>query len=184
MLNSKGLEAAILAAAYDPSDSANREWMSAAITAYLTASMPEDVKGLVDSLDGLPAGDVLDEFDAQAIEDARTTLASLSAKAEELTRLWSMSSHGERLQQQENLRLCIMVEKYHGRVEAAEASLAERDRIIAEKDKALEPFAREAGRRTFLTGSTVNDELLIGGSDLRNRDLLATRAALGADHDA
>ncbi len=173
----------------------------------LTASMPKDVKGLIDDLNGHSRSSAKHgrDDDAEAFARASEALASLSAQVEELTRERDADAAALRLaseradalervtaERDEHLRMknklvlvaypamddvaavkAVLAEHAHpseveglslaeavGReierawaasrynadqythasvaLRAAEASLAERDRIIAEKDKALE----------------------------------------------
>lgn len=179
----------------------------------LTASMPEDVKELVERLGaiarylgGAPGHD--DEI--ATVSEAATALASLSAKVEELTRERNNLQARLTARAKSMLRLREKLAEAHDgiedegdrvyfgstndadkfrevwrdldawiwgdiisdgkltdiyeisrkaitRAEAAEASLAERDRIIAEKDKALDMIASgEVDRRVSTFREAIN----------------------------
>lgn len=167
MLSSKALEAATDEIAVYVKKEARAEMARAVVTAYLTASMPEDVKGLVEELRALNEEDFY-QYPASTyrkVNDAAAALASLSAKVGEVTReLYltrnqrdNLKENMDRLEDEvtdlaDSLAPVEALRKEgHDRLKIAEASLAERDRIIAEKDKALEAVRTPLTAMKFYT---------------------------------
>lgn len=132
----------------------------AAVTAYLSALLPEDA-----AYDSTGYDAVMEVVEFVMAEADRRHATALAAKDAELTEAKAQ------LQRQFDQTV-----RFQGYLVEAKAQLAEADRKIAEKDRALEPFAKLASEVDYLRHEDGSTSL----HRLYARDLRAARRALEA----